>query len=399
MLHVDDAVAVRQAPRRLPTVVHVRPRLRAVALPRTCRHGREAANQLFCAIQDIIIHALVAVQKVMINDKHCFELYGYDIMIDDTLKPWLLEVNASPSLTANTRDDYDLKFKLLNDVLDIVDMEGRTTGNEERVGGFDLVWRDGPLGAGKRAGTYGSMIGADFDKRLVAWKRGGAAGSPTVPAHDAGGGSGAATAAGGSIEFAATTVPAPPMPPAGGGATGGAGAVPAMQLVLPPAPLAPVRPAGPSSGSATPTAAGSAATDRIPAGARRANSFVVRDKERDRGGSSAGADGANASDGASTLMLAVDENLRVVDSNGVPTMTCAHCDQVLGDAETFRLDQLPVRDSAPTDIGPMYPADPGVYLDQPVVFRQYLCPGCYTCFDACVSTLDHPAPVSSPVLR
>ena len=76
-------------------------------------------------MDNIFIKSLLSVQKIMINDKHCFELYGYDILIDKKLKPWLLEVNASPSLSASSKEDYDLKTGLLEDTLNVIDMEGR----------------------------------------------------------------------------------------------------------------------------------------------------------------------------------------------------------------------------------------------------------------------------------
>lgn len=38
---------------------------------------------------------------------------------------WLIEVNASPSHTPSSREDYEMKFRLLEDTLNVVDMEGR----------------------------------------------------------------------------------------------------------------------------------------------------------------------------------------------------------------------------------------------------------------------------------
>lgn len=100
-------------------------------------------HQLFAEMQDVILFSLLSVQKVMIQDKHCFELYGYDIMISKDLKPWLIEVNASPSLSANTVADYEMKFALLDDVLTVLDFEKYLEGSETQIGGFDVLCRHG----------------------------------------------------------------------------------------------------------------------------------------------------------------------------------------------------------------------------------------------------------------
>lgn len=108
-------------------------------------YGLEASNRLFHGIDQVIIHSLKSVQNVMINDRHCFECYGYDILIDADLKPWLVEVrrqrslsvvgrpaadclthcvavqvNASPSLSTTTESDRVTKLSLLRDIYNIV---------------------------------------------------------------------------------------------------------------------------------------------------------------------------------------------------------------------------------------------------------------------------------------
>jgi tubulin polyglutamylase TTLL1 len=82
--------------------------------------GKAAADKCFDEIKNIIYISLKSVQSVIINDKHCFEMYGYDILIEDNLKPWLIEVNASPSLTTTTESDRILKMDVMRDVFNIV---------------------------------------------------------------------------------------------------------------------------------------------------------------------------------------------------------------------------------------------------------------------------------------
>ncbi len=124
----------------------------------TAKHGHETVKRVFQQIDEIFIKSLQSVQKVLINDKHCFEVYGFDIMFDETLKPWIIEVNASPSLTASSPIDYRLKVGLLEDMLHIVDMEGRLSGTEKRVGGFDLIWSDGPVASDELALQCGQPL-------------------------------------------------------------------------------------------------------------------------------------------------------------------------------------------------------------------------------------------------
>lgn len=38
------------------------------------RHGDDRVNELFTEIEALVVRSLMSVQKVMINDKHCFEL-------------------------------------------------------------------------------------------------------------------------------------------------------------------------------------------------------------------------------------------------------------------------------------------------------------------------------------
>ena len=66
------------------------------------------------------VKALVAAQNDIAHNPCCFDLYGFDVIIDEDLKSWLLEINSSPSLSCETMLDDLVKQRLIDDTIDLV---------------------------------------------------------------------------------------------------------------------------------------------------------------------------------------------------------------------------------------------------------------------------------------
>ncbi|XP_053602839.1 probable tubulin polyglutamylase TTLL2 isoform X2 [Plodia interpunctella] len=60
--------------------------------------------------------------------RNCFEFYGFDVLLDDSLKPWLLEVNLSPALAADCEADVTVKQPMLHELFDLLGLPMRHTG-------------------------------------------------------------------------------------------------------------------------------------------------------------------------------------------------------------------------------------------------------------------------------
>lgn len=87
---------------------------------------------MIAQFKDIIVKTLLCVephinanlQKNPTNRLNCFELYGFDIIVDSNLKPWVLEVNVLPSLSSSSPFDKRIKTMLICDTLTLVGIRG-----------------------------------------------------------------------------------------------------------------------------------------------------------------------------------------------------------------------------------------------------------------------------------
>eukprot|EP00095_Tigriopus_kingsejongensis_P001801 maker-scaffold10_size831480-snap-gene-0.19 protein:Tk01801 transcript:maker-scaffold10_size831480-snap-gene-0.19-mRNA-1 annotation:"tubulin polyglutamylase ttll4" len=65
-------------------------------------------------------HSMFPLNRANLASHYCgYELFGFDVLLDADLKPWLIEVNISPSLHSSSPLDLDVKSPLATEVFNI----------------------------------------------------------------------------------------------------------------------------------------------------------------------------------------------------------------------------------------------------------------------------------------
>lgn len=85
-------------------------------------------------IDDVVVKTVISAWPVLKHNYHasfpshditqaCFEILGVDIIIDRTMKPWLLEVNHSPSFHMDGQVDKEVKLPLIRDTFRMLNVK------------------------------------------------------------------------------------------------------------------------------------------------------------------------------------------------------------------------------------------------------------------------------------
>jgi len=75
-----------------------------------------------CSIQPILSQNYKSCHADEVYNNMCFEILGFDIMLDDKLKPWLIEVNHLPSFASDTPLDLKIKSSVIKDAFQLMNI-------------------------------------------------------------------------------------------------------------------------------------------------------------------------------------------------------------------------------------------------------------------------------------
>ena len=82
------------------------------------------------------------------NRENCFELFGFDFLLDEDFRIWLIEVNHNPFLGTPNEYMRGLVPRMIEDMVKIVVdpvLRPKNVPDRERPNDFEIIWREGSV--------------------------------------------------------------------------------------------------------------------------------------------------------------------------------------------------------------------------------------------------------------
>eukprot|EP00586_Coscinodiscus_wailesii_P015388 CAMPEP_0172516592 /NCGR_PEP_ID=MMETSP1066-20121228/277483_1 /TAXON_ID=671091 /ORGANISM="Coscinodiscus wailesii, Strain CCMP2513" /LENGTH=521 /DNA_ID=CAMNT_0013298147 /DNA_START=67 /DNA_END=1632 /DNA_ORIENTATION=- len=133
-------------------------------------------------IRDIVRHTIICAQGSGVKPrKNSWELYGYDFMIDDQYKPWLIEINASPACDYSTEVTKSFIQRALPDILKVVlpppycekrdnhrtDNDCDNGSNNDHNTGWEQIYRGREITEKRNAVSFGTDMSLKGERMCV----------------------------------------------------------------------------------------------------------------------------------------------------------------------------------------------------------------------------------------